>query len=775
MVLVAPIAQNARAQVTAEGIRQAIHKGVAYLKQRQNRDGGWGEIGNHPGGLTALCTLALLSAGVDPRDEHVDRALAHLRKLRPEQMQSTYAVALQTMVFCKADATRYAALITQNARWLEETQVQEGDVVGGWGYGHGGRSVDNSNSQFAVLGLYEAERAGVQINARTLRLAKAYWEGCQNPDGSWGYMRGHLHGGTGSMTCAGIGAMVITTDMIRQTDAQVVGDRINCCGRAETRTDAVQRGLQWLARNFGIAHNPHRPGWLFYYLYGLERVGRLTARRFIGEMDWYREGADFLVRQQTALTGSWTGTDATEDDERLGTAFALLFLSKGRLPILLAKLKHGGDDWDRHRSDVNNLTRYVESRWKLDLTWQAVDLDAARIDDLGQSPVLYYCGRNSPMPRSAADQEALIRKLRGYLDRGGFLLAEAYCDGAPFDKGFRDLMARVFPEREYRLKLLPADHPIWRMEEKVDPNLAKPLWGIDFGCRTSVVYCPPDTSGNLPQSLSCLWEVSRPGRDVETSRDVQAKIDAGLSIGINVLAYATNRQLQSKEATFDKRPERRSGGNYPRGRLQIANLRHPGGCHTAPRALVNLLDAAAAELKLRTATEAAELGITDDALFDYHLVFMHGRNAFRLTSSERRQLKTFIERGGLLFANSICASRMFTESFRREMEMIFPDRPLRPIPQDAPLLTDAYGGFDLSTVTRRDPQAASPDEPLRDVLRKVPPQLEGIDLEGRYGVIFSRYDLSCALEKHDSSECQGYVREDAARIGLNVVLYSLQH
>ena len=41
-------------------------------------------------------------------------------------------------------------------------------------------------------------------------------------------------------------------------------------------------------------------------------------------------------------------------------------------------------------------------------------------------------------------------------------------------------------------------------------------------------------------------------------------------------------------------------------------------------------------------------------------------------------------------------------------------------------------------------------------------------------MIFSKYDLSCALEKQDSVQCQGYVRDDAARIGLNVILYSLQ-
>ena len=99
---------------------------------------------------------------------------------------------------------------------------------------------------------------------------------------------------------------------------------------------------------------------------------------------------------------------------------------------------------------------------------------------------------------------------------------------------------------------------------------------------------------------------------------------------------------------------------------------------------------------------------------------------------------------------------------------------MEPIPADDPLLTPTYGGFDLSTVTRRDPQRSSKNEPLTDVLRQVPPELEGIKVGDRYGVIFSRYDLSCALEKHDSLQCQGYTREDAARIGMNVLLYSLQ-
>ena len=112
----------------------------------------------------------------------------------------------------------------------------------------------------------------------------------------------------------------------------------------------------------------------------------------------------------------------------------------------------------------------------------------------------------------------------------------------------------------------------------------------------------------------------------------------------------------------------------------MANLRHPGGCNAAPRALVNLMESAGRELKIRTHVREDLLDITDPSLFDYHLVFMHGRTAFRLTDTERQRLKQYVERGGMLLADSICASPAFSESFRREMAAIFPDRKLERIP-----------------------------------------------------------------------------------------------
>ena len=98
------------------------------------------------------------------------------------------------------------------------------------------------------------------------------------------------------------------------------------------------------------------------------------------------------------------------------------------------------------------------------------------------------------------------------------------------------------------------------------------------------------------------------------------------------------------------------------------------------------MEAAARELKLRTHVREELMSISDESLFDYHLVFMHGRTAFRLTDAERERLRQYVERGGMLFADSICASRAFTESFRSEMAAIFGKDKLERIPATDPLL-----------------------------------------------------------------------------------------
>ena len=128
----------------------------------------------------------------------------------------------------------------------------------------------------------------------------------------------------------------------------------------------------------------------------------------------------------------------------------------------------------------------------------------------------------------------------------------------------------------------------------------------------------------------------------------------------------------------------------------------------------------------------------------------------------------------MLLADSVCAAGDFTQAFRTEIAAILPGHTLEEIPADDPLFTAAeYGGYDIRQVTLREP--AGGDGPMGVRKRQISPKLEGVRIGDRWAVIFSPYDLSCALEKQNSMECTGYGREDAEKIALNVLLYSLNH
>ena len=70
-------------------------------------------------------------------------------------------------------------------------------------------------------------------------------------------------------------------------------------------------------------------GFLYYYLYAMERVGALTHRKWIGRHDWYRLGAEELIRRQLP-DGSFPSA-GFGDDPHCNTCFALLFLKRATL------------------------------------------------------------------------------------------------------------------------------------------------------------------------------------------------------------------------------------------------------------------------------------------------------------------------------------------------------------------------------------------------------------------------------------------------------------
>jgi len=670
---------------------------------------------------------------------------------------NTYVVSLQTMVYCLARPDQDIGRIKENVAWLESVQWKQGPMAGMWGYGASSRG-DNSCTQFALLGLREAAELEpahwrVNVDPETWRLAREHFVRTQAGDGGWGYEG--PGGMTGSMTVAGISSLIITGLRLHESEEKITNGVIENCGKWK-ENDSVARGLDWMGRHFSVKSNPPNGGWLLYYLYGLERAARLSGQRFFYDRDqkktydWYREGAELLVQTQRA-GGIWQG-GGMDGNELVATSFALLFLSKGRWPVLINKLRHDSadanqpDDWNNDRNDVRNLTEQIGRRWERRMTWQIVDAKVAenaalkRIEDFLQAPVLFISGHHEPV-FDAVERQVL----KGFVDQGGFVFAEACCSREAFTRGFRRLSKELWPEQP--LVKLPNDHAIWKADYVLSPD--DTLEGIDIGCRTSVVLSRED--------LSCYWE----------QKDDKQSIQA-IRLGTNVLAYATGKELLPDK--LDARKVIALHGADPNNRwvLHIGKLKHGGDYNVAPMAVPNLMASLRDNLKMNVALDQRELTPLDENLIRFPFLYMHGRSQFAFDDQQVTKLREHLERGGTLFADACCGREPFDAAFRAFTRQLFPDAKLEQIPVTDEIFGSSAGGsdpigFDLSTVQYTKSMPRSEGEPV----------LEGVRLDDRWVVIYSKYDIGCALERHQGSDCRGYTHESAVRVATNVILYSL--
>lgn len=753
----------AMAEVSPVAVQRAIDRGVAYLRKTQSDDGRWDEFSGYSCGQSALCTLALLNSGVDKDDPVIARAMKYLRASQP---QETYSVALQTLVYCQLGAAGDLPRIRRNVQWLVDGQLQAGsgpNTAGAWNYGNDRGAGDPSNAQFAILALGAAQDRGIEVDPAVFQSAMDYWTPRQRSGGGWAYNSRDV---SGSMTCAGVASIILCRSGLADGGGRIVDGKLRCCGGDENADDPIEQGLEWLGRNFTTQVNPGGSlATFYYYIYALERVGRLTGRRFIGDHDWYREGAERLIELQDEFLGYWKGSSPLEP-ELVATSFSLLFLSKGKRQVVVGKLKY--DDarqasvWKQHPDGLRQLVRQVERDWGRDLTWQTIAPENATVADLLQAPVIVISGK-----RPLNFSKSIIDTLGEYLNQGGTILFEADggdgCgDATPFERSVGALCNEWFdgqtPQR------LPIDHPVWFAQRKVDPTAVAPdfwMYGVQACCRTSVFYSP--------RSLSCRWEL---GEAVFRRRDlpapVTAQATAAISIGENIIAYATGRELKDKlEARFVI--EEGADVDLSRGSIQIASLGIDAGGAEARRAVPNAAALVAARVPVTIRAAVDPVSFDAKVLADVQFLWMHGRTEFQLTRDQRLALRDFVESGGTILASAVCGENAFTDAFRREMSQTFPDSPLRAISPDHPMIR-AEGGFDISQVTIR-----TPADGKRSVSKRTGvPQIEVAMVDDVAGVFFSPLDISCALESPNSIQCPGYSTEDAAKIVANMVLFGLQ-
>ncbi len=381
-VLLAALAQAAPADPPQERVDEAIRKGVAWLRTVPLPAEG------KAGRDAEIVLLAIIHGGATETDPRAQEILKHLLE---SELDQTYNVSLQAMCLEELDRAKYQMRIYQCAQFLVDNMHENGR----WSYGSpspfvkqipspapgstpskssvrsfepasGGKPAvkrklpvrkmvpgaagggDNSNSQYAALGLRACHDAGIVIPRDLLEKARKSWLDTQHEAGTgkavatgaavprgWCYSKG----GEQADKCA-LGGEPYPSMTAGAVSALVIYDGL--LGVDAKKDRAVRDGMAWLASHWSVTENAPTPEtggpqkdtrtWLSYYLYALERAGMLCEAAKIGDHDWYREGATFLLEKQRP-DGSWRLL-SNDTSPPCDTAFAILFLKRATRPMV---------------------------------------------------------------------------------------------------------------------------------------------------------------------------------------------------------------------------------------------------------------------------------------------------------------------------------------------------------------------------------------------------------------------------------------------------------
>ena len=197
---------------------------------------------------------------------------------------------------------------------------------------------DNSNTQFAILGLSAAHKHDLPLE-RSLALIVQRFHKSQLPNGRWNYPYSSPPNphqpGTPAMTGAGLLGLAVGLGL-----AADLSQRASAPGRFED--PAIEKGFAFLGQHIGKpidptkSRNRSRQPINLYFLWTVERCGVLYNRREIGGKDWYRWGAELLLDNQRP-DGAWAAGGYYGSMPVLDTSFALLFLKRANLAKELTK------------------------------------------------------------------------------------------------------------------------------------------------------------------------------------------------------------------------------------------------------------------------------------------------------------------------------------------------------------------------------------------------------------------------------------------------------
>ena len=773
---VGAMAPSSAFSATPQEVQKAIEKAQAYLLAHRNKEGNWEEVqkpqatgknegqtdlkSRQWGGLTSIATYALLASGVDNRSEDLRPAITFLEHAN---ITSTYGLGLSSQIVnpdFHIPEKEVSDLIKRNVPYLLAGMHQPSaasinnpagwsPLAGFYGYWVGstaqptapefGKQItpatigkpmpeqwyDRSNSQYGVLGMWALAEAGGEVPTLYWKIEDAAWKKAQLPDGGWNYnSTGEHHEATPSMTAAGIATLFITQDYTMESNWS------ECKGGEKNAW--IERGLHWMDQHIERALDGNT-----YTMYGIERIGTASGRKYFGTKDWYQIGADVLVKHQAA-DGSINGGPGGPIPS---TAYALVFLARGRAPVLMNKLEYGqvaglgkkdagGDNWDERPRDIANLAHWVGHQEEAYLNWQVVNLQVTP-EELHDAPILYISGPNA-LEFNAQE----IDKLRKYVEEGGMILGNADCHRDIFSKSFIDLGKKLFPKYEFRQT--PPNDFLYTEQFKDFRNKPK-VMELNNGVRKLMVLVPD-------MDPSRGWQTRSSGTQ-----------EAAFGLGANIFLYAVDKKnLYAKGDTYIVLPSSAitSTKNIKVARLDLGDNAdpEPGGW---PRLAAIFHNTFKTDLKVDL--------IKPEALADYKVATLTGTNKLALSQPSRDAIKKFVEGGGTLIVDAAGGDAAFADTAEAELSQIFSDKKIDLLPSNHLVYNEP--GATMEKVGWR-------NFAIDKVADKHKPKLRGIEFGNRIGVFFSREDLSAGLVGEPVDGIYGYDAATATTLMSGMLLYA---
>ncbi|HAD58537.1 MAG TPA: hypothetical protein DCG12_04785, partial [Planctomycetaceae bacterium] len=310
-----------------------------------------------------------------------------------------YLAGVDAMLLADSDGG-FTAELQNIANYVSSVQKPDGS----WSDA-ANRAGDVSMSQYGVLALWSAQRAGCTVSAASVDRAASFFISKRNGDGGWGYRPGTKEGpgkgnSTHNMVVAGAGSVAVGRTMFYGPRNQEKKEKQNTSKGPLKRVvseeekaaekgsafpnhkpqfsqsamdDTINRALAWNQTRFQpVSRAEHK----IYYYYALERTAALADL----QEGWFETYGDGLATLQGEK-----GEFHTHSGPSVGTSFAILYYMRSTKQILDKQYGSGSLTGDRGLDNLFGKKKVRRDRQGLDVLLDGIEGSLEQLDALDEN------------------------------------------------------------------------------------------------------------------------------------------------------------------------------------------------------------------------------------------------------------------------------------------------------------------------------------------------------------------------------------------------------